>query len=116
MLSAFTGPIHGAALERQAVGARAALDRESRQRLGWHARDLAAQLAAEAREDKCERDSGSFLTHKTTENLLHQLKLLRPQQRMQRCEPLWDGHEYTDDFELYPHRRSCARSPGSGHE
>ena len=58
-------------------------NRESRQRLCWHARDLAAQLAAEAREDKCERDSGSFLAHKTTENLLHQLKILRPQQRMQ---------------------------------
>ena len=58
-------------------------DRESRHRLCWHARDLAAQLAAEAREDRSERDYGSFLTHKTTVNLLHQLKILRPQQRMQ---------------------------------
>ena len=74
-------------------------DLESRNNLRQHARDLAAQIASEVQTDTGATDTGSFLTHKRTGQLLHRLKLLRPQHKMPGCERLWDGEAYTDDPE-----------------
>ena len=62
-----------------------------------HARDLAAQIDTEAQADIGTTETGSFLTHKRTGQLLHRLKLLRTQHNIPECTRLWNGEAYTDE-------------------